>query len=100
VAPGKRGIGNMPECCPAVPGLNPASPQPTADCQSPGGLPPGMALVCGLTSVRGDHQKTYKRKLKSLTYCSFNEEILCLKGGSIFLFSLSNTTHNISIFKL
>jgi hypothetical protein len=25
-----------------------------ADCQSPGGLPPGMALGCGLTSVRGN----------------------------------------------
>jgi hypothetical protein len=30
------------------------SPQPTADCNSPGGLPPGMALGCGLTSVRGN----------------------------------------------
>ncbi len=36
--------GSMPDCCPAVPGFNPASPHPTADCQSPGGLPPGMAL--------------------------------------------------------
>jgi hypothetical protein len=30
--------GSAPDCCPAVPGLNPASPQPTADCQSSGGL--------------------------------------------------------------
>jgi hypothetical protein len=36
--------GSTPDCCPAVPGFNLASPQPTADCQSPGGLPPGMAL--------------------------------------------------------
>jgi hypothetical protein len=28
--------------------------QSTADCQSPGGLPPGMALGCRLTSVRGN----------------------------------------------
>ncbi len=52
----------------AVPGSNPASPQPTADCQSSGGLRPGMALGCGLTSVRGDrgenyeNAKTYKEK--------------------------------------
>jgi hypothetical protein len=31
-----------PDCCPTVLGSNPASPQPTADCQSPDGLPPGM----------------------------------------------------------
>jgi hypothetical protein len=36
--------GSIPDCCPAVPGSNPVSPQPTADCQSPDGLPPGMAL--------------------------------------------------------
>jgi hypothetical protein len=70
--------GSVPDCCPAVPGLNPASPQATADCQSPGGLPPGMALGCGLTSVRGNrgenyeneplvHQKNIKKKK------SFNE---------------------------
>jgi hypothetical protein len=46
--------GSTPDCCPAVPGSNPASPQPTADCQSYGGLPPRMALGCGLTSVRGN----------------------------------------------
>jgi hypothetical protein len=46
--------GSAPDCCPAVPGSNPASPQPTADCPSPGGLPPGMALGRGLTSVRGN----------------------------------------------
>jgi hypothetical protein len=66
--------GSAPDCCPAVPGSNPASPQPTADYPSPGGLPPGMALGCGLTSVRGNRgkkncengplvrQKTYKEK--------------------------------------
>ncbi len=48
------------DCCPAVPGLNPAFPKPTADCQSSGGLPPGMALGCGLTSVRGNRGKNYK----------------------------------------
>jgi hypothetical protein len=29
-----------------------ASPQPTADCQSSGGLPPGMALGCELQQRR------------------------------------------------
>ncbi len=48
--------GSTPDCCPAVPGLNPASSQPTADCQSSGGLPPEMALGCGLTSMRGDKE--------------------------------------------
>ncbi len=52
--------GSMPDCCPVVPGSNPASPEPTADCQSPGGLPPGMAFVCGLTSVRGDTREEKK----------------------------------------
>ncbi len=46
--------GRAPDCCPAVQGSNPASPQPTAECQSSGGLPPGMALGCGLTSARDD----------------------------------------------
>jgi hypothetical protein len=50
-----------PDCCPAVPGLNPVSPQPTADCQSSGGLPPGMALGCRLTSVRGDRGENYDK---------------------------------------
>jgi hypothetical protein len=50
-------IGSAPDCCPAVLSLYPASPQPTADCQCLGGLPPGMALGCGLTSVRGDRGK-------------------------------------------
>jgi hypothetical protein len=36
--------GSTSDCSPAVPGSNPAPPQPTADCQSSGGLPPGMAL--------------------------------------------------------
>jgi hypothetical protein len=53
--------GSTPDCCPAVPGSNPASPQPTADCKSPGGLPPGMALGCGLTSVRGNRGKNDKK---------------------------------------
>ncbi len=54
--------GSVPDCCPAVPGLNPASPQPTADCQSPGGLPPGMALGCRLTSVRGNRGENYENE--------------------------------------
>jgi hypothetical protein len=36
--------GNTSDCSPAVPGSNPVPPQPTADCQSSGGLPPRMAL--------------------------------------------------------
>jgi hypothetical protein len=36
--------GSTSDCSPAVLGSNPAPPQPTADCQSSGGLPPGMAL--------------------------------------------------------
>ncbi len=59
VALGRRGgsreawwlNGSAPDCCPAVPGSNPA------DCPSPGGLPPGMALGRGLTSVRGNRGK-------------------------------------------
>jgi hypothetical protein len=47
-------------CSPAVPASNPAPPQPTADCQSSGGLPPGMALCWGLTSVRGDRGENYE----------------------------------------
>ncbi len=53
--------GGAPGCCPAVPGSNPASPQPTADCQTSGGLPPGMALGCGLTSVRGNRGENYEK---------------------------------------
>ncbi len=52
--------GRVPDCCPAVPGLTLASPQPTADCQSPGGLPPGMALGCRLNSVRGNRVENYE----------------------------------------
>jgi hypothetical protein len=48
--------GSVPDCCPAVPGSNPAPPQPKADWQFPGVLPPGMALGCGLTSVRGQQR--------------------------------------------
>ncbi len=55
--------GSTPDCCPAVPGSNPASLQPTADCKSPGGLPPGMALGCRLTSVRGDRGENYEKEL-------------------------------------
>jgi hypothetical protein len=40
---------------------NPASPQPTSDCQSPGGLPPGIALGCWLTSVRGNRGENYEK---------------------------------------
>ncbi len=54
---------SVPDCCPAVPGLNLASPQPTADCQSPGGLTPGMALGCELTSVRGNRRENYENEL-------------------------------------
>ncbi len=49
--------GSAPDCCPAVSSSNPASPQPTADCLSTGGLPPGMALGRGLISVRGNRGK-------------------------------------------
>ncbi len=50
-----------PDCCPAVPGSNLASPQPTADCPSPGGLPPGRALGPGPTSVRGNRGENYEK---------------------------------------
>jgi hypothetical protein len=53
--------GSVPDCCPAVPGSNLASRQPTADCQSSGGLPSEMALGCGLTSVRGDRGEDYEK---------------------------------------
>ncbi len=53
--------GSALDCRPAVPGLNPASAQPTTDCQSPGGLPPGMVLGCGLTSLRGDRGENYEK---------------------------------------
>jgi hypothetical protein len=49
--------GTTPDCCLAVLGSNPVSPQPTADYQSPDGLPPGMALACKLTSVRATEEK-------------------------------------------
>jgi hypothetical protein len=42
--------------------LNLASPQPTADCQSPGGLPPGIALGCGLTSDRSSSRENYENE--------------------------------------
>ncbi len=53
--------GSMPDCCPAVLGSNPESPPPTADCQSPGGLPPGMELGCGLTSGKGDRGENQEK---------------------------------------
>ncbi len=53
--------GSAPDFCPAVPSSHPASPQPTVDCQSYCGLPPGMALGCGLTSVRGDRGENYEK---------------------------------------
>jgi hypothetical protein len=55
-----RLIGSTPDCCPAVLGSNPVSPQPTADSKSPDGLPPGMALGWGLTSVRGDRGENHE----------------------------------------
>jgi hypothetical protein len=54
--------GIVPDCCPAVLGSNPVSPQPTADCQSAGGLPPGMALGCRLTSMRGNRGENYEKQ--------------------------------------
>ncbi len=39
------------------------SPKPTADSQSPGGLPPELALGCGLTSVRGNKGEIYKNEV-------------------------------------
>ncbi len=42
-------------------GSTPVSPQPTADCHSAGGLPPGMALGCRLTSVMGNRGENYKK---------------------------------------
>ncbi len=80
--------GSVPDCCPAVPGSNPASPQPTADCRSPGGLPPGMALGCGLTSVRGNRgenyeneplvrQKHIKKKKNNVTHLIFTHSTYC-----------------------
>ncbi len=48
------------DCCPAVPGLNLASPRPQLTANSPGELPPGMALGCGLTSVGATEEKITK----------------------------------------
>jgi hypothetical protein len=53
--------GSTPDCCPAVLGLNPVSPLPSADCQSSSGFPPGVALAWGLTSVRGDRGEKIMR---------------------------------------
>jgi hypothetical protein len=46
--------GRAQDCCLAVPGSNPAFPQPFADCQFLGGLPPGTILRRRLSSMRGD----------------------------------------------
>ncbi len=54
--------GIAPGCCPEAPGFNPMSPQPTADYQPPGGLPPGMVLGCGLTSVSGNRGENYENE--------------------------------------
>ncbi len=54
--------GSAGNCCPAVPGSNTVSLQPTADCQTPGGLPPGMAIGCELTSVRGNRGENLKNE--------------------------------------
>jgi hypothetical protein len=62
-------------CCPAVPGSNPASPQPTADCQSTGGLPPRDGTWLRADLCEGQQRKklrkwtagspkTYKEKKK------------------------------------
>ncbi len=53
--------GSAADCCPAVPGSNAASSQPSADCLSSGGLQPGMALGRGLTSVRGNRGENYEK---------------------------------------
>jgi hypothetical protein len=55
--------GSAPDCCPAVLGSNLESPQPVADCQSLGGLPPGMALGCKMASVRCNRGENYKNYL-------------------------------------
>ncbi len=52
---------SAPSCCPAVPCSNLASLQLTVDYQSSVGLPPGMALGCGLTSVRGYRGENYEK---------------------------------------
>jgi hypothetical protein len=72
--------GSALDCCPAVPGSNPASPQPTADCQSSAGLPPGIALACELTSVRGDRRENYEItkkhiKKKKVFKCTENSHL-------------------------
>jgi hypothetical protein len=81
--------GSAPDCCPTVPGLNPAPPQPTADCQSPGGLLPWMALGCGLSSVRDNrgenneneplvHQKQIKKKKMFKLHLFLTEHIIII----------------------
>jgi hypothetical protein len=69
--------GSAPDCCPAVLGSNPVSPQPTADCQYPDGLPPGMALGWGLTSVRGDRGENHEKWTAGLPK-TYKEKKVCL----------------------
>ncbi len=54
--------GSAPGCCPAVPGSNPASPQPTADCQSSGGLPPRNGTWLRADLCEGQQRKNYKNE--------------------------------------
>jgi hypothetical protein len=68
--------------CPAGPGSNPASSQPTADCQPSGGLPPGMALGCGLTSVSGDRGENYEKCQKT-----FKEKNVASSHGQVCVLS-------------
>jgi hypothetical protein len=52
------------------------SPQSTADCQSPGGLPSGMALGCGLTSVRGNRGENYELLKKIYILAHYSAVVL------------------------
>jgi hypothetical protein len=53
--------GNAPHCCPAVPESEFSVSLAHSWLPSSGGLPPGMALGCGLTSVRGDRGENYEK---------------------------------------
>jgi hypothetical protein len=78
--------GTVPDCCHAVPGLNLVSPQPTADCQSPGGLTPWMAIGCWLTSVRSDRGENYKYEplVRQKHIKKKKNNNLCSSGGKKF----------------
>jgi hypothetical protein len=56
--------------------------QSRADCQSPGGLPPGMALGCGLTYARGDRGENYKKITAGLPI-TYKEKIYMKGRGGI-----------------